>query len=124
MEYCGGGSVSDLMNVAEEPLEEYQIAYICREALKVSLILIGWDLWEENVDTCLFHFFFFFQFALFLHTMMVWFVPLFILLNIMQGLAYLHSIFKVHRDIKGGNILLTEQGEVKLGEYFLSKIMW
>lgn len=35
MEYCGGGSVADLMNVTEEPLEEYQIAYICREALKV-----------------------------------------------------------------------------------------
>jgi serine/threonine protein kinase len=36
MEYCGGGSIADLMNIIEEPLEEYQIAYICREALKVS----------------------------------------------------------------------------------------
>lgn len=35
MEYCGGGSVADIMNVTEKPLEEYQITYICREALKV-----------------------------------------------------------------------------------------
>ena len=37
MEYCGGGSIADLIDVTEEPLDEPQIAYICREALKVSL---------------------------------------------------------------------------------------
>lgn len=36
MEYCGGGSVADLMHLSDEPLEEAQIAYICRESLKVG----------------------------------------------------------------------------------------
>jgi serine/threonine protein kinase len=65
MEYCGGGSVSDLMKVLDRNLSEEQIATVLRDALR--------------------------------------------------GLAYLHSIRKIHRDIKAGNILLNNKGEGKLG---------
>ena len=33
MEYCGGGSVSDLMQASDAPLEEDMIAYICTQTL-------------------------------------------------------------------------------------------
>ncbi|KAA6427027.1 MAG: Serine threonine kinase [Trebouxia sp. A1-2] len=67
MEYCGGGSVADLMHASDVPLDQDMISYICAETL--------------------------------------------------AGLAYLHSIGKVHRDIKCGNILLTEAGEVKVADF-------
>ena len=67
MEYCEGGSVSDIMVALESPLDEVTISYICRETL--------------------------------------------------AGLVYLHSQGRVHRDIKCGNILLTESGGVKLADF-------
>lgn len=67
MEYCAGGSVSDIMHTCGSGLDDEMIAYICGQAL--------------------------------------------------GGLAYLHGMGKVHRDIKCGNILLTEAGEVKLADF-------
>ncbi|XP_058838861.1 mitogen-activated protein kinase kinase kinase kinase 3 isoform X1 [Topomyia yanbarensis] len=69
MEYCGGGSLQDIYQVTG-PLNELQIAYMCRETL--------------------------------------------------LGLSYLHSMGKIHRDIKGANILLTEKGDVKLADFGVS----
>lgn len=69
MEYCGGGSLQDIYQVTG-PLNEQQIAYMCKETLK--------------------------------------------------GLEYLHSKNKMHRDIKGANILLTESGDVKLADFGVS----
>lgn len=33
MEYCGGGSVADLMHASDVPLDQDMIAYICAETL-------------------------------------------------------------------------------------------
>lgn len=71
MEYCGAGSVTDLVKSTKgQSLKEEWIAYISRE--------------------------------------------------ILRGLSYLHSNKVIHRDIKGQNVLLTDNAEVKLGKIVMS----
>uniref|UniRef100_A0A8B9IE67 non-specific serine/threonine protein kinase n=1 Tax=Anser cygnoides TaxID=8845 RepID=A0A8B9IE67_ANSCY len=71
MEFCGAGSVTDLIkNTKGNTLKEEWIAYICRE--------------------------------------------------ILRGLSHLHQHKVIHRDIKGQNVLLTENAEVKLVDFGVS----
>ncbi|XP_063075079.1 TRAF2 and NCK interacting kinase a isoform X2 [Engraulis encrasicolus] len=71
MEFCGAGSVTDLIkNTKGNSLKEEWTAYICKE--------------------------------------------------ILRGLAHLHAHKVIHRDIKGQNVLLTENAEVKLVDFGVS----
>lgn len=39
MEYCGAGSLLDLMNVCDSTLEEYEVAFVCSEVLKALVYI-------------------------------------------------------------------------------------
>jgi serine/threonine protein kinase len=41
--------------------------------------------------------------------------------QILAGLAYLHGRNTVHRDIKGANILVDPNGEIKLADFGMAK---
>ncbi len=46
----------------------------------------------------------------------------FFMLQLLQGLEALHAKAIMHRDLKSANVFLTRLGEVKLGDFNVSKI--
>ncbi|RWS27882.1 myosin-IIIb-like protein [Leptotrombidium deliense] len=94
MELCTGGSVTDLVQGLKkrgECLPERLIAFILKETIDVSL------------RECI------------LHKKLTK-----LLTNCKKALCYLHRNHCVHRDVKGHNILLTENGCVKLIDFGVS----
>ncbi|EPY84370.1 misshapen-like kinase 1 isoform 1 [Camelus ferus] len=93
MEFCGAGSVTDLVkNTKGNALKEDCIAYICREILR------GPSRMRREIELC----------------------PFEGADCRMRGLAHLHAHKVIHRDIKGQNVLLTENAEVKLVDFGVS----
>lgn len=46
-----------------------------------------------------------------------------LMLDVLDGLAYAHKAGVIHRDIKPGNILLTEKGEAVLSDFGIARMM-
>ena len=49
------------------------------------------------------------------------FSPIFILRQLLEGLSYIHQLGIVHRDLKPANIFIMNNGNVKIGDFGLSK---
>ncbi|KZV93908.1 kinase-like protein, partial [Exidia glandulosa HHB12029] len=51
-------------------------------------------------------------------------VKLSLLVQVMRGLEYLHSKLIVHGDIKGGNVLVSDDGVARLSDFGLSAVLY
>jgi len=107
MEYCGGGSLLEIVEIYDQfRLNERQVAYITREVRTTSflhchlaLLLTSWN-----------HFF-----------SLLFLCPRWT--QCVKALFYVHSMGRLHRDIKSNNILLSSKGQVKISTILSALLM-
>ena len=46
-----------------------------------------------------------------------------IMLQVLRGLQYLHARYIIHRDLKVSNLLMTDQGCVKIADFGLARVV-
>lgn len=97
MEYCGAGSVSDIIRLRNKTVKYENIRTINT---------------LYRFIPCLITLFFFFS-----HDKLTEDEIATVLKSTLKGLEYLHFMRKIHRDIKAGNILLNTEGHAKLADF-------
>ena len=45
------------------------------------------------------------------------------MLQVLRGLQYLHARYIIHRDLKVSNLLMTDQGCVKIADFGLARVV-
>ncbi len=106
LDYCAG-SCFDIIEVFKRPFQEKEIAAITLFSLRGLAFVCFFR-------ACVRFFFFFVCVCVFVFVFVFFFSKNFFVHLMRVTCSYLHKLHRIHRDIKCGNILLTDDAVVRL----------